>query len=131
MDMVVTFPGGKRINAEYKGFTIHTDQSKKNGGEGMAPEPFQLFLASLATCAGIYVLNFCEKRNIPTDNITLIQRMERNEETKMFDRILIEIKLPEDFPDRYIDAVVNAANLCAVKKHIMKPPAFEIKAKKE
>jgi putative redox protein len=130
MEMVITFPGGKRVDAEFEKFTIHTDQSKKNGGEGSAPEPFQLFLASLATCAGIYVLSFCQKRNIPTDSISLVQRTEKNNDTKRYDHISIEIRLPSDFPDRYVDAVINAANLCAVKKHIITPPSFEITATK-
>ncbi len=128
--MVVTFPGGKRVDAEYEGLTIRTDQSKKNGGEGSAPEPFQLFLASLATCAGIYVLGFCEKRGIPTDSISLVQSTEKNKDTNMYDHISIEIRLPADFPDRYVDAVIKSANLCLVKKHILTPPSFKITATK-
>jgi putative redox protein len=131
MEMVITFPGGKRVDAAFEGFTIRTDQSKENGGEGSAPEPFQLFLASLVTCAGIYVLGFCQKRDIPTDGISLVQRTEINSETKRYDNISIEIRLPSDFPDRYVDAVINSANLCAVKKHIITPPSFEITATKE
>ncbi|MBN2324259.1 MAG: OsmC family protein [Spirochaetes bacterium] len=130
MEMVVTFPGGKRVDAAFEGFTVRTDQSKENGGEGAEPEPFQLFLASLVTCAGIYVLGFCQKRDIPTDGISLVQRTEKNNETKRYDNISIEIRLPSDFPDRYVDAVINSANLCAVKKHIMTPPSFEITAVK-
>jgi putative redox protein len=130
MEMVVTFPGGKRVDAEYEGLTVFTDQSKENGGEGSAPTPFQLFLASLATCSGIYVLGFCEKRGIPTDGISLVQKTEKNKETKMYDHISIEIRLPADFPDRYIDAVIKSANLCAVKKHILTPPSFKITATK-
>jgi len=72
----VSFPAGKRADAQFKGFTIQTDQSPRGGGEGSAPEPFDLFLASIATCAG----------------------------------------------------VVRAAELCAVKNHILEPPAFEIRA---
>jgi len=128
--MVVTFPGGKRVDAHHNGFTILTDQSKKNGGKGSAPEPFQLFLASLATCAGIYVLGFCEKRGIPTDSISLVQRTEKNKDTNMYDHISIEIRLPEDFPDRYVNAVIKSANLCLVKKHILTPPSFKIMATK-
>lgn len=131
MEMVVTFPGGKRVDAQYKGFTILTDQSKTHGGEESAPTPFQLFLASLATCAGIFVLGFCEKRGIPTDSISLVQRMEKNGDTGMYDHVSIEIRLPKDFPDRYVAAVIKSANLCSVKKHIMTPPSFEIIATKE
>ena len=56
---------------------ICSPSSAKAGGNGSAPPPFDLFLASLATCAGIYVLGFCEKRSIPHDGIRLEQRWER------------------------------------------------------
>ncbi|MCK5331318.1 MAG: osmotically inducible protein OsmC, partial [Candidatus Marinimicrobia bacterium] len=62
MDMKITFPGGKKINAEYNGQIIKTDQAVASGGNGSAPEPFDLFLASIGTCAGIYVLGFCQQR---------------------------------------------------------------------
>jgi hypothetical protein len=76
-EMIVSFPGGKRVDASFEGFTVETDQSEKNGGAGAAPEPFELFLASLATCAGIYVLSFCQNRNIPTDGVRLMQQARR------------------------------------------------------
>ena len=60
----VSFPDGKKIDATIGEFTINTDQKKENGGDESAPEPFQLFLASIATCAGIYALNFCQARHI-------------------------------------------------------------------
>lgn len=126
MDMVITFTGGKRVDASYKGFTIKTDQPESYGGNGSAPAPFDLFLASIGTCAGFYVLEFCQERNIPTENIHLIQRTERNSETKMISKIMIDIHLPSDFPERYINAVKQTATLCAVKRHISNAPEFDI-----
>jgi ribosomal protein S12 methylthiotransferase accessory factor len=125
-EMEILFPGGKRVDAQYKGFMIQTDQSIHNRGEASAPAPFDLFLASIATCAGIYVLEFCQRRNIPTEKIRLIQRMEKNADTKMLDKITIEIKLPPDFPQKYRNALISSAELCSVKKHIYQPPNFSI-----
>ncbi len=127
MDMTVTFPGNKKVNAEYKGFTIETDQARHGGGDGSAPAPFDLFLASIGTCGGIYVVYFCEKRNIPLDNIRIVQKWDRNPETRMIEKIVLEIELPPDFPDRYRDALVKAVDLCTVKKHIINNPGFEIR----
>jgi putative redox protein len=126
MEMEISFPGGKRVDAKYKDFTIQTDQSVKYGGEESAPEPFSLFLASMGTCAGIYVLSFCQKRKIPTDKIKLLQRMEETADGKMVAKVIIEIKLPAGFPSKYRQAVVSAAQLCAVKKHMEQPPEFSI-----
>jgi putative redox protein len=126
MDITVDFPGGNRVDAHFGSFTVHSDQPNPGGGDGSAPSPFELFLASLATCAGFYVLGFCKMRNIPTDGIRLTQKLERNAATKMVEKVLIEIQIPEEFPKEYTSAVIRAAEACLVKKHLDRPPSFEI-----
>jgi putative redox protein len=127
MDIGVQFPGGKRVDAENKGYTVKTDQPVQSGGEGSAPSPFDLFLCSIGTCAGIYVLNFCQERNIPTEGSSLVLKTERDPDSRMIKKITIDINLPKDFPSKYSNAVKSAAELCPVKKHIMNAPAFDIK----
>jgi ribosomal protein S12 methylthiotransferase accessory factor len=126
----VTFPGGLKVNAEYKGMVITTDQPPYAGGEGSAPAPFDLFLASIATCAGYYVLAFCRQRQLPADGIYLTMSLERGA-SKMIELSEIVIHLPADFPEKYLPAVVRAADQCTVKAHILNPPRFEVKAVKE
>jgi putative redox protein len=125
--MTVTFPGGKRVDAEFHGFTIRTDQAPRAGGEGSAPEPFHLFLASIATCAGIYVKGFCDSRKIPTEGLGLEMQIDTDPKTHRVTRLVIEIRLPAGFPETHREAVIRAADLCAVKKHMLEPPAFEIR----
>lgn len=127
-EIEVYFPGGKRVDARYKGHIIKTDQPVYAGGEDSGPSPFDLFLASIATCSGIYVLSFCQERGIPTGNAGLVMRTERNPETKMIEKILIEIKLPAEFPEKYKQAVIKAVDTCVVKAHLVTPPAIEIEA---
>ncbi len=124
--MTVRFPGGARVDAGYNGFEIATDQARDSGGEASAPEPFDLFLASIATCAGIYVLRFCQKRNIPHGGIRLTQSWERDGQTKRLATIRIAIEVPPEFPAKYHDALVRAANQCAVKKTLESPPDFVV-----
>ena len=126
--MIVTFPGGKRVDAEYGGFTIRTDQSPRGGGEGSAPQPFDLFLASIATCAGIYVKGFCDSRGVSAEGLGIEMRIERDPEHHRVRKLALEIRLPEGFPEKHREGVVRAADLCAVKKHILQPPAFAIRA---
>jgi putative redox protein len=127
MDMVVTFPGGARVDAQFGTHTIKTDQPPRGGGEDSAPAPFSLFLASIATCAGVYVLGFCRQRNLPTDGITLVQRVAVDPGTGMVGQIGIDIQVPPGFPEKYHEALVRAASQCAVKKHLEHPPAFDVR----
>jgi putative redox protein len=125
-EIKVTFPGGLRVDAEYKGFVIKTDQPVRHGGSGTAPAPFDLFMASIAACAGFYVVAFCREREIPTDNAGVVMRMEKDPISKLIGKVIIEVLLPADFPDKYKRAIVKAVDTCTVKLNILKAPAFEI-----
>jgi putative redox protein len=125
MDMEISFPGKMRVEARYKGFVIATDQPLHDGGDASAPAPFDLFLASIGTCAGVYVLAFLQQRKLPTEGAGLVMKQERDPETKLVSKISLEIKLPVGFPDKYKDAVVRAAETCAVRRHLADPPEFQ------
>ena len=127
-EMNVFFPGGKKVHSTYKGFTVETDQPVKEGGDGSAPEPYDLFLASIGTCAGIYVVYFCDERGIDTSGIKITVGFERNEKTHLIESIRIHIDLPPGFPKRYRSAVVRTAELCTVKKSLANPPRIEVAA---
>jgi ribosomal protein S12 methylthiotransferase accessory factor len=128
MDIRIGFSGGKRVDAYFGDRVIHTDQSPAHGGEGSAPEPFQTFLASLATCAGVYVLGFCQARNIPTEGIELVQSHEVDPESGRLEKVTIRIRVPEGFPKKYVPALERVAAKCAVKRVIEDPPEFVIEA---
>ncbi len=123
MEMIVEFPGGDRVDAHYKGFTVNTDQRSETG-EQSAPSPFSLFLASLGTCAGIYVKRFCDQRGISSEGIRIVQRDHRDEQSGMVHLIEMEIQVPPTFPEKYIKALANTAELCSVKRHLASPPKF-------
>ncbi len=118
MSIDVYFDGGRKVNARYKDFVIKTDQGTQAGGEGSAPDPFSLFLSSLATCAGVYVQGFCAQRGIPSDNITLKMDYDYDPVVKLITKVKINIHVPVDFPEKYDVALANAAGLCAVKRHL-------------
>lgn len=124
--MEIFINGGKVITAKTGDHLITTDQPLENGGTNSAPAPFDLYLASIGTCAGIYVKSFCDRREIPAEGIKIIQTVEFDKEVRVPSNIKLDIQLPADFPAKYREAVINAAELCAVKKSIHNPPKFEI-----
>ncbi len=122
----IDFAGGKRIHAKIGNFTIETDQSVKYGGEASAPEPFDLFLASIASCAGIFAWNFCESRHIATQGLAMRMVCSRDPAKKRFTRMAIQVTLPSGFPEKYRTGIIRAMELCAVKRHITEAPEFVI-----
>jgi len=113
------------VDAHYSGFTVPTDQPSATSS-GSAPSPFDTFLASIGTCAGFYVLNYCQQHGLPTEGIRILERTHRSQETGLVERIELEIQVPPSFPEKYHSALVKSAELCAVKKHLEHPPKFEV-----
>ncbi len=121
MDITIEFPGGDRVDAVMDGLRLVTDQ------DGSAPSPFQLFLASIGTCAGIYVSSFLRQRGLPTEGLVIRQRMVPDPASKLIGKIELTIELPPGVPERYREAAVRSAQLCAVKKHLERPPQIEVR----
>jgi ribosomal protein S12 methylthiotransferase accessory factor len=128
-ELKVVFGENYRIDVEYKGYTVKTDQPVHDGGDGTAPSPFDYFLVSLAACAGYYALAFCRERKLPTDGLKVTMTIERGEVSKMIDKISIAVDLPSGFPEKYRQAITKAVDHCTVKAHILRPPQFEIAVK--
>jgi putative redox protein len=128
MEMKVSFPGNLRVDAEFGAFTVQTDQPATAGGDDTAPAPFSLFLASVATCAGIYVLAFLRQRGLETEGAGLTMRTATDPETGLVGTIEMDVHLPASFPEKYRDAVLRAVDQCAVKRHLARPPQFKVEA---
>jgi len=123
VEMTFTLGQGARVDGHTGPFTIATDQPP----DASAPTPFTLFLASIGACAAFYVQAFCRKRDIPVDEVRVSQRSEVGL-TGLVERVHIAVELPPEFPARYRDAVIRAADQCTVKKHLEHPPEIDIEA---
>lgn len=126
MEIKMSFHGNKKVNANFDGFSVATDQPKGAGGDGTAPSPFDLFLASLGTCTGFFALSFCQKRGISMEGLELTQNAEWDDTKHLMTKISLHIKLPADFPEKYRDGLIKAVNLCTVKRHLHEPPEMEV-----
>lgn len=131
MQIDVSFPGGLRVDALLRDFTIHTDQPAASGGEDSAPTPFELFLASLASCAGIYMLTFLKKRGLSAEQAGVSLLADRNGETGMVERVELRLRVPPGFPEKYKPALLRSVDLCTVKKHLLDPPRIAIAVEEE
>jgi putative redox protein len=125
-ELKVVFGDNYKIDVEYRGFTVKTDQPVREGGDGTAPSPFDYFLVSLAACAGYYALAFCKERKIPLEGLGVTMSTERGEVSKMIDKVTIAVDPPKGFPEKYRFALAKAVDHCTVKAHILRAPQFEV-----
>lgn len=120
--MKIVLADGDRVEVRWDGLTVVTDQ------DGSEPAPFDLFLAALGACAGLYVSRFCRQRDIAPTGITIRQSAEHDDQTGSLRKVVLTIELPSGFPERYRDAVCRAAGLCTVKKALASPPEVAVTA---
>lgn len=124
-DLIITLPGGRRVDASVGGHVVRTDQPKDSGGEGSAPAPFDLFLASIGTCAGVFVQGFCAKRGLASDRIR-IRETPTYDSAGVLSGVALAVDLPPDFPEKYKDALVRTIEQCSVKRAIAAQPVFTV-----
>jgi ribosomal protein S12 methylthiotransferase accessory factor len=131
MDITVSFPGGKKVDAQFGDFVVKTDQSVKEGGEASAPSPFEYFLASLGSCAGFYVLSYLQARDLPCEGVKIVQSHQFNQKSHRLEKICLKIVLPPEIDSKHHKPIVRSAQKCSVKRLIESPPEFEISASVE
>jgi len=124
--IAVSFPGNKRVNAAIGGFTVQTDQLPRNGGDGTAPQPFDLFFVSLATCAGISGLDYLQKLDLPTAGLGVTLVALRHPREPRYDRVRVEVTIPEGLPEEHVGPLLEEVADCSVKRHVLQPPTFEV-----
>ncbi len=125
--ILIRFPGGRRVDAALGAHVVHTDQPVSKGGEDSAPSPFDLFLAAIGTCAGIFVQGFCAQRNIPVENLQLVERPEYGADGVLVG-VDLALHLPPEFPERYREAILRVVEQCSVKRAIAAQPVFRVHA---
>jgi len=57
---------------------------------------------------------------------SLLLKKGMSHSTGMVETIELEIQVPQGFPEKYRASLIHSAELCAVKKHLEKPPRFDI-----
>ncbi len=115
--MKITFEGNKKVKVRVKDFDVWTDQPKEQGGDGSAPTPIDLFLASLGSCCGVFVLNFLKQHALP-ENVYLTLDPVWNINEYVIDKINVVIHVPAGFPEKYENALIEVAKRCLVARHV-------------
>lgn len=129
MELKVTLDGAKRVSTRIGNHEILTDQPVKAGGDDTAPAPYDLFLASIATCAGFFVQSYCSSKQIDTTGIAITLHTQRDPTSKQIKTFVITIEIPAHLPEHLHKTLCKVAAQCAVTKTIESQPEFVVEAK--
>lgn len=129
MQIKVNFLENLRLEALFDDYKVLTDQPIRYKGDGMAPSPFDYFLASSALCAAYFIKVYCKTREIPTNDIKLTQDNIVDPENRYQQTFRIQVEVPAHISTKDKEGIIRAIDRCTVKKTIQQSPEFIIEVK--
>jgi putative redox protein len=131
MKVTVERLGQVSFTVQTRNHLILCDQPKENSGSDKAMTPPELFLASLGTCVGYYVVQFCEARNLDAGDLNIQVDGEILPNPGRIGRIAIRIRLPFELEEEKIKALIRAATHCTIHNTLMHPPDVRVEVAQE
>ncbi|TNE50167.1 MAG: OsmC domain/YcaO domain-containing protein [Deltaproteobacteria bacterium] len=128
MQVKVRFLDNLRLEASFDDYVITSDQPIRYKGDGSAPSPFDYFLASSALCAGYFVKVYCRARDIPTEDISIIQDNIVDPDNRYKQTLVIRAELPESISEKNRNGIIQSMERCSVKRVVQNAPGFAIEA---
>jgi ribosomal protein S12 methylthiotransferase accessory factor len=126
MQIKVNFLDNLRLDAKFDDFTVISDQPIRYKGDGSAPGPFDYFLASSAMCAAYFAKMYCLSRDIPTENLRLVQNNIVDPENRYKQLLKIQLELPEGISEKDRQGILRSMERCTVKRAIQTGIDFQI-----
>ena len=127
MEMVLDYKGGFEFTASSRGHSVTIDLPPAMKGEDKGMTPPELFVASLASCVGMYVLFYCNGQNLPTEGMKIIANYEDSpEKPARIGKITLEICIPAGVPEEHRGPLMQMAHQCKVHNSICTAPEIEM-----
>ena len=127
----VKYIDGKKFSAQNRAHTVIIDQPKDGGGQDQGPTPPELFVDSLGSCIGVYVLAFCKNTGLNPDGMRIILDWEKAaDKPARIQKISAKIELPNADAGARSAALLKVAESCLIHETIRHQPEITIELAK-
>ena len=129
MKVNVIYLDNLKLEASFDDYKIISDQPVRYKGDGLAPGPFDYFLASSAMCAAYFVKVYCKARSIPTEGIRISQQNIVDPNNRYKQSFVIQAELPQSISEKDRNGIISSMDRCTVKRVIQNEIDFKIEIK--
>lgn len=126
MELTVNYLGNVQFEAETRGHKLICDQSFDNKGDDEGMTPPELLLASLATCAGYYAVEYLKTRDLPKEGVRVKISAEKAKNPARLAKFLIDVEAPELTDPQHIEGVRRSVEKCLIKNTLLVAPEIEL-----
>jgi uncharacterized OsmC-like protein len=127
MAKITTYYQGKMLfESKIGNHTVTIDVPASMGGSDRGPMPPQLFIASLGSCIGAFVAQYCEKNGIDDTGMAVEMTFEKAADPTRLVNLKAAVKLPNGDCGKRIKAIERVAEHCPVHSTINTMEGLEI-----
>jgi len=125
MEATAHYLDGVKFNIAVRGHSVICDQPAENKGTDAGISPPEFLLASLASCAAYYALEYLRARSLPTDGLSVRVHAEKLKQPARLGDFRIEVATAAMEP-RHEEGVLRAVKLCLIHNTLLHPPSIEV-----
>ena len=124
MEVIAQYLNGVKFEVDARGHRAICDQPTTNAGQDAGMSPPEFLLASLATCAGYYALEYLKTRSLPAEGLSVRVVAEKARQPARLGKFTIEVTAP-DVEERHKEGMLRAVRACLVHNTLLNAPAIE------
>lgn len=121
------YKGDMKFESEMGKHTMTIDVPAAMGGSDRGPTPPELFIASLGSCVGAFVANYCAKSGVDATDLRVDVAFEKAENPTRLTDVQVTIFLPHGECKNRRQAMQRVAEHCPVHETIATMKDVEMK----
>jgi uncharacterized OsmC-like protein len=98
----------------------------EGGREDRGWQPAEGLVASLGACLGIAMGRYCRTLELADEGLSLYLTYQMADHPPRVSNIIIDVELPDDFPEDRKPALERILRLCPVYSTLMNPPEIDL-----
>jgi putative redox protein len=126
MDLItITRKDSGEFTIGVRSHEVSSDMSVQDGGRDAAPSPVELLAGSLGACIAMMAQRYCDRHGYE-GGVGVSMTLELADSPKRVDGFVVDVELPEGFPEDKKDAVRRMIERCPVHETLRNPPRIDV-----
>ena len=126
MEVTVKHLDQVRFEVKARQHTVICDQPADNGGADTGMTPPEFLLASLASCAAFYAMQYLKSRNLAETGVEVKVTAEKLKPPARLGNFVIAVDCPVPLTDDQMQALERSVKHCLVHNTLLNVPAISL-----
>lgn len=116
--ITTVYKGDMLFESKLGNHTVRVDVPASMGGKDRGPTPPELFIASLGSCVGAFVADYCGRAGVDTRDMTVDVTFDKVDNPTRLVNLKVKVNLPNGDCGERQKAILRVAEHCPVHETI-------------